>query len=114
MGILAFGGGLRIWREKPSPDWSGAKDRRPQWMLVGAMPTGICVMSLAIAFPLSYGLQDKIHLLADLCFYVGGFFFVLAALCAITLAWIFVLLFFERPMPRFLTPPSKRHEERMT
>jgi hypothetical protein len=105
MGILTLGGGLRIWREKPK---ASSEDRRPQWMLVGAMPTGICVVSLAIAFPLSYGLQDKTRVLADLCFYFGGLFFVLAALCALTLAWIFALLFFERPMPRFLTPPSRR------
>jgi hypothetical protein len=107
MGLLTMGGGLRIWREKPKLNPS-SEDRRPQWMLIGAMPTGICVMSLAIAFPLSYGLQDRIRVLANLCFYFGGFFFALAALCAVTLAWIFVLLFFERPMPRFLTPPSRR------
>jgi hypothetical protein len=74
MAILTMGGGLRIWREKPKPNTSG-EDRRPQWMVVGALPTGICVMSLAIAFPLSYGLQDKTQVLADLCFYFGGFFF---------------------------------------
>lgn len=108
MGFLTLGGGLRIWREKPRPSVSGSDDRRPLWMLVGAMPTGICVASLAIAFPLSYGLQDKDRLLANLCFVFGGLFFILAALCAVTLVWISVRLFFERPMPRILIPPSRR------
>lgn len=108
MGFLTLGGGIRIWREKPKPDALVADDRRPLWMLVGAMPTAICVISLAIAFPLSYGLQDKTRLLANLCFIFGGLFFILAALCALTLVWICVRLFFERPIPRFLTPPSRR------
>ncbi|MGA2969562.1 MAG: hypothetical protein ABSE75_07135 [Acidimicrobiales bacterium] len=80
--------------------------------MVGAMPTAMCVVSLAIAFPLSYGLQSKTSFFADFCYVVGGLCFAFAALCALTLVAEVFLLFFERPVPRFLTPPSRRNDPR--
>lgn len=118
--ILVFVGGatmnsaIRIWREKPHPETSpGVRDdRRPRWFVVGAMPTALCVVSLAIAFPLSYGLQSKSNFFADFCYVVGGLCFAIAALCALVLVAEVFLLFFERPVPRFLTPPSRRNDPR--
>jgi hypothetical protein len=118
--ILVFVGGatmnsaVRIWREKPMNEVSSTarQDQRPKWFVVGAMPTALCVLCLAIAFPLSYGLQSKTSLLADSCFIVGGLCFAFAALCALTLMFEVFLLFFERPIPRFLNPPSRRNDPR--
>jgi hypothetical protein len=118
--ILVFVGGatlnsaIRIWREKPQDEnSSGAHvDRRPRWFVVGAMPTAMCVVSLAIAFPLSYGLQSKTSFFANFCYVVGGLCFAFAAICALILMVEVFLLFFERPVPRFLTPPSRRNDPR--
>ncbi len=76
--------------------------------MVSALPISIMVVSLAIAFPLSYGVQSKSGLLSTACFVVGGLCFVLAALCAVALVFALALMFVERPVPRFLTPPSRR------
>jgi hypothetical protein len=109
MGIISLRGAARIWRERPRVDPDGRDhDPRPQWLIVGALPTGLCILSLAIAFPLSYGVQSKDSLIANACFVTGGLFFVVAALCAVTLVYVVVLLFFERPLPRLLIPPSRR------
>jgi len=118
--ILVFVGGatlnsaIRIWREKPQDEnTSGVReDRRPKWFVVGAMPVALCVLSLAIAFPLSYGLQSKTSFFADFCYVVGGLCFAFAALCALTLMFEVFLFFFERPVPRFLNPPSRRNDPR--
>jgi hypothetical protein len=40
----------------------------------------------------------------------GGLFFGVAALCAVVLVLEVLFLFFERPVPRLLTPPSRRSE----
>jgi hypothetical protein len=112
IGSVSFRSGIRIWREKPPPSDSPRThdDRRPQWFIVGALPTALCVLSMAIAFPLSYGLQSRVGFFADFCFVVGGLFFLAAALCVLVLVVEVVLLFFERPVPRLLTPPSRRSE----
>lgn len=118
--ILVFMGGatlnsaVRIWREKPQDgNSSGAReDRRPKWFVVGAMPTALCVLSLAIAFPLSYGLQSKTSFFANFCYIVDGLCFTFAVLCVLVLMAEVFLLFFERPVPRFLTPPSRRNDPR--
>ena len=112
VGSVSFRSGIRIWREKPPPSDSprAQDDRRPKWFIVGALPTALFFLSLAIAFPLSYGLQSPVGFLADFCFVVGGLFFVVAALCAVVLVLEVLFLFFERPVPRLLTPPSRRSE----
>jgi hypothetical protein len=114
VGAAALNSAVRIWREKPTEQSLARtyEDQRPKWFVVGAMPTALCVVSLAIAFPLSYGLQSKTNLFADFCYVVGGLCFAFAALCALTLMYEVFLLFFERPTPRFLTPPSRRNEQR--
>jgi hypothetical protein len=76
------------------------------------MPTALCVLSLAIGFPLSYGLQSKTSFFANFCYVVGGLCFAFAAICALILMVEVFLLFFERPVPRFLTPPSRRNDPR--
>lgn len=110
VGIASLRLTIRIWREAPSgPNRGGnSNDRRPEWLMVSALPISVMVVSLAIAFPLSYGVQSKSGLLSTVCFVVGGLSFVLAALCAVALVLALALMFVERPVPRFLTPPSRR------
>ncbi len=110
VGISSLRLTIRIWREAPSTPGreSAPNDQRPQWLIVSALPISVMVVSLAIAFPLSYGVQSKSGFLSTACFVVGGLSFVLAALCAVALVLALALLFVERPVPRFLTPPSRR------
>jgi hypothetical protein len=110
VGVASLRLSIRIWREAPSAPRQGStsNDRRPQWLVVSALPISVMIISLAIGFPLSYGLQSKSGFLATTCFVVGGLSFALAALCAVILVLALALLFVERPVPRFLTPPSQR------
>jgi hypothetical protein len=109
MGLISFRGAVRMWREKPRAERNNAdRDARPPWLVAGSLPTGLCVLSLAIAFPLSYGVQSKDGFVADTCFIAGGLFFIIAAVTAVILVYVVVLLFFERPLPRILIPPSRR------
>lgn len=109
MGFISMRGAVRIWREKPrTGQRQGAHDPRPLWLVAGALPTGLCVLSLAIAFPLSYGVDSKDNLIANTCFVAGGLFFIVAAVCAVVLVYEVILMIVERPLPRLLLPPSRR------
>ncbi|MGC1420692.1 MAG: hypothetical protein WA786_11320 [Acidimicrobiales bacterium] len=109
MGFISMRGAVRIWREKPRADQShDERDPRPLWLIAGALPTGLCILSLAFAFPLSYGVDSKDGPIANTCFVAGGLFFIVAAVCAVVLVYEVMLMIVERPLPRLLLPPSRR------